>query len=238
MGPMRLLVVLPLLALIASCVSADDPVHSSAPDYSNSISLKADEMRTKAAKIALEYSRGSESAEAIATAGEELVRLRIAQASQGLTQSQLQMFLDRQPDERSRRGWRSTVYERAVADVIEFRTDAAKAKNADALTAGAPKAELTPITYETLMERAAKHRKVVLDLPDADEKSPEELGELVADRCCDDIEAHILLARKTRPADSKLSPTEWDAKMRASLRGLVSAMTAAIAAGVREAPRK
>ena len=242
---MRILTLSPLL-LVASCVGPGDSPPSWEPDYSSQIDSKKDAMRTKAADIALEYSKGSESAEAIATAVvtrcasdiNEIVSMMVAQASRGLTPRQRQMFLDGRPEERARLEWRSAVYERAVADVIEFRTDAAKQKEDGALIAGVPKAALAPITYDELMERADKHRRAVLDLPGVDKKSPGEIGGLVADRCRDDIDAHMLLANKNRPADSKLSPTEWDAEMRATLRRLISSMTAAIVAGVREAVRQ
>lgn len=118
----------------ASCVGSDAAAPDREPDYSNFIRSSLDAMRTKAANIALSYSKGSDSAEAIATAVltqcasdiDEIVRMQVAQAGRGLTRRQWQIFLDGRPEERSRRQLRSVVYERAVADVIEFRNDASK----------------------------------------------------------------------------------------------------------------
>jgi len=124
--------------------------------------------------------------------------------------------------------------ERVLIPDSILRADAATVKQPDAPTAGVPKATLTPITYEELLERADNHLTMVLELPGIDKKSPQEIGDLVADRCRDDIDAHMLLASKNRPTDSKLSLTEWDAEMRATLRRLVSSMSAAIVSGVRE----
>lgn len=119
-----------------SCVVPADTASDWAPDYSQDIKSRLGAMRNMASSIAFEHSKSSESAEAIATAVvahcmpyiDDIARMQVAQVSRSLTQRQQQLFLGGQPEERYRRQLRSAVYERAVADVLECRSDAGNSK--------------------------------------------------------------------------------------------------------------
>ena len=242
---MRIVIASPLLLLVAACAGLDGPAPRLEPDYSDLIKSKFDALRTRAANIAFDYSKSSDSAEAIATAVvtlcasdiDELARMQVTQASRGLTQRQRQMLRDREPEERGRRLIKSAVYERAVADVLEFRTDAAKAETE--LATKLPRA-LAKTSEELLLVVQDLTATALLDSNGADRPAEQIALSVLTDSALH-LESVLEATRPDKQSGQEALPGDaeriatWKRNMRAGLQSTIKDFVIGIVTDYRSA---